>query len=266
MHLNVSRVLGRVFGLGFLLFVAWASFVSHLFGSLQADWATFLAAILASVALHELLHAVAALLLGARGISIGVWRRGALPLGLYVSIRSELPLAKWLVVALTPLLFSWVVLLLAQPFEWIRGLLIWLSLVNTVGSAGDLTLAIIAAGTGRHARVRDVGEAIEIVGGEPSRLSWAFLNASATLGYALLCSFLVFQILIAIAMMSGGSIELMGIELVEVVREGNGVTAQTTSSYALISLLSGLVAAAAVAFWSLKVGQSIYTAASRNNT
>jgi len=156
--------------------------------------------------------------------------------------------------------------MLAQGFEAIRGLLIWLSLVNTVGSAGDLTLAIIAAGAGRHARVRDVGEAIEIVGKEPSRLSWAFLNASATLGYALLCCLLVSQILIAVAMMAGRPIELMGIELVEVVREGNKVTAQTTNSYAPIPLLSGLVAAAAVALWSLKVGQSTYTAASHNNT
>jgi len=70
--LNLSRVLGRVFGLGFLLFAAWATSASHLFGFMQPDWATFLAAMLASVALHELLHAVAALLLGALGISIGV--------------------------------------------------------------------------------------------------------------------------------------------------------------------------------------------------
>lgn len=265
MLLSASRILSRVIGLGIAMFALWISLTPYIFGSIIADDLTMFLAVAASVVLHELLHATAALLLGTRSISAGLWKRGPLLLGFYVSIGDELPIAKWLVVALTPLLFSPVYLLLAWTFCYMRSFLIWLSLTNTVGSAGDVALAILAAGSGWNTKVKDAGEAIEVRGGEPSRFSWALLNASATFGYALLFSFITSLLLMMAASFGGGSIELLGVKLVEAMREGGRVTARTTPSYSLSSLLAGLVAAAAVAIRSLKGRQSTYTTLPQNN-
>lgn len=259
MLLSVSRIFGRVFGLGILIFALWFSLVSHLFGPIPASEGTILTAIFAVVVLHELLHAAVALILGARRLSAGVWKKWVLPLGLYVSIGDELPVVKWLAVALAPLSLSPASLLLASLISSARDLLVWISVVNAAGSAGDVALSILAAGAGQSARVRDRGVAIEIEGGEPAQLSWVLLNASASLGYAILCSFIALQLLTVVAFASGKSIELLGIKLVEVVRNGGRVTARATPGYALLALAAGLAAATAVALRSVKRRQPTYT-------
>lgn len=259
MLLSASRILGRVFGLGIAIFAFWFSLVSHLFGSIPADGGTIIASIIATVLLHELLHAAAAFSLGVRRLSIGVWKKRLFPLGFYVSLSDELPLTRWLVVALSPLLFSPVCLLLGWTIDHSRGLFTWMSLVNAVGSAGDVALAILATGAGRDARVRDLGEAIEVVGGTPSRYSWALLNASATLGFTFLCSFVIMQLfLVAAATTNLTSIEFLGVKLVELIREDNRVAARTTFVYSAVFLVAGSIAAAAVAFRSIRERQSTY--------
>lgn len=258
--IDLNKHFRRVVGVAILLLTVWAAFVNWALGPIPGDLRSIVLALAATALLHELLHVAAAAAVGARGVRVGVWRIGRLVAGFYVRIDSALELRKWLAVGLAPLILSVSSLTLAHAAEQLKEPLAWISLLNTAGFAGDFALMTLAAGAGKSARVRDMGAALIIEGGEPSRLSWAILNAAAAAGYTLLASTLAALLLIVAACVRGGATELLGAIIAEcrVIPRG-GVVAQVGAGFFFAAAAAAAAVFVAAALASTRGRQRTYT-------
>lgn len=241
--ISASKSLGKLVGFSFLIFLLYYPIVNSILGAISSDAITLILVFTATVVFHELIHALSAMAMGVK-VSFGLWKVGKLILGFYVRLSESLELKKWLVVALSPLLLSLVSLILA--FFIFKDFFAWLSIANTVGSAGDLMLVLFAIGSGRDAKIKDEGDAIVIKNGSPSPLSTIFLNLLASTGYILVFSLLFTSFLILSAPKI--PVEISGILMLEV----KGGELVLTSNYVFAVILVVFVFSTLIGFRSLK--------------
>lgn len=172
------------------------------------------------VAVHEAVHALAARALGAKSARLGLAKAGKLVVGLSVSVGEPLPLKRWLLVALAPLLtLSPLLLALARAGGPLAPLLAWAFLLNAAGSGGDAVFAWIVASAGEGV-VRDLGDRLSVEAPPPGLWALALLDAVALW---LLASFAAAQLLLLLPAPADGPLrlELAGLLVAErvVIRE-----------------------------------------------
>lgn len=179
-----------------------------------------------AIAVHEVTHALAATLLGARGFKCGLARAGSIVVGFSVGVREPMPLKRWLLVALAPLLLlSPLLFALARAGGALAPLFASVFLFNFAGSSGDVVLAWIAASAGRGT-VRDFGDRVLVEGSQPSFRALLLLDAVALLSFApVAASLAVPPILMLVAPSGSLRLEIAGLLVAERVAlpvEGRG--------------------------------------------
>jgi len=207
-------------------------------------------AIAIAVAVHEAAHALAAKALGAKSVRLGLAKAGKLVVGLSVSVGGPMPVERWMLVALAPLLMlSPLLLALARAVRPLAPLLAWTFLFNAVGSGGDAVLAWIVASAGRGV-VRDLGDRLSVEAPPPRLWALALLDAVALW---LLTSFAAALLLLFLLAPLGGPfrLELAGLLVAEKVaieeptltllslRVGSGVPVLTASAVAAFEAVAG---------------------------
>jgi len=202
-RINVLEYIGAVLGLSVFMALGWLYLLS-LTGmlSLQSTnnpFVSFVLAVALTVVAHEGTHAVVAKILGAGKIKAGIFKYGA-----YVAVEDPLPRDKWVIVALAPLIISPITLVLACLSGGIfRDILILTSIINFVGSSGDVVLVIFSLTTSRDTLIRDEGAAIVFRGKCPDMSRARKIRALAPAGLALfLMLIIVLPILMFVAQFS----------------------------------------------------------------
>ncbi|MCI4408519.1 MAG: DUF3267 domain-containing protein [Thermofilum sp.] len=196
-RINVLEYLGAVLGLSVFMGVGWLYLLS-LTGMLSLQFANYsfvplVLAVALTVVVHEGTHAVVAKILGAKKIKAGISWYGA-----YVAVEDPLPRDKWVIVALAPLIISPITLLLAYLSGGIfRDTLIQASIINFVGSSGDIVLVLFSLTTSRDTLIRDEGPATVFRGKCPDISQAHKIRALAPAGLAL---FLMLTIVLPILM------------------------------------------------------------------
>ena len=217
-HVSLKPLLPQVVGLSLLLLLA--SGTSALTTGNLAPLA-LVAAIPITVALHEALHAVTALALGAKVSGLTLAKAGRLVVGVGIVLGS-MPLRQWLLVTLAPLFSSPILLILSRLDTPLAPLLASTYLYNAVGSAGDLAFALLVAPS-RAARVIDMGDQLRVEDGELRLWSLYLLDFLGFFGLALL---FVAPLALLAAAWTQGRLELLGLLIAEISRLQNrdGVT------------------------------------------
>jgi hypothetical protein len=206
-------------------------------------------AIAIAVAVHEAAHALAAKALGAKSVRLGLAKAGKLVVGLSVSVGEPMPVERWLLVALAPLLtLSPLLLALARAGGPLAPLLAWTFLFNAVGSGGDAVLAWIVASAGRGV-VRDLGDRLSVEAPPPRLWTLALLDAVALWLLASLAAALL--LLFLLALLDVSRLELAGLLVAEKVateeqtftllslRVGSGVPVLTAAAVAAFEAVAG---------------------------
>lgn len=188
---SASDLLIKIVGLGFLLFFLCIPLI-NLF-DVKTDLLSIALAFILTIPLHEFMHAVPAYAFRIKPC-FGLWKTEKLIAGFYVKLNAELKVKKWLVVALFPLNLSWLSVILASLL--MKDLLIWLCILNTASSAGDIALAIFAASSGKDSSVKDLGDKIVIKNGHLSNLPYIFLDILSITGYVSLPLYLAYLFII----------------------------------------------------------------------
>jgi hypothetical protein len=202
-RINVAEYLGAIFGLSVFMGLGWICILSSMgMLSLQSPGNSFVSVVLSvilTVATHEGTHASVARLLGAEKIKSGFFKYGA-----YVAIEEPLARDEWITVAAAPILISPLALVLATlTGGMLRDVLVFVSLINFVGSSGDIVLAIFASKTSRDTLIRDEGPAVVFEGRCPQATFANMVRALAPAGLALfLMLTLVLQVLLLAAQFS----------------------------------------------------------------
>jgi len=195
---NIVTVLGlSVFmGLGWIYLLSLTGMLS--LQSTSNPFVPFFLAVVLTVVAHEGTHAVVAKFLGAGKIKAGIFRYGA-----YVAVEDPLPRDKWVIVALAPLIISPIALVLARFSGGIfRDASILTSIINFVGSSGDMVLVLLSLTTSRDTLIRDDGTAIVYRGKCPDMSYARKLRALAPAGLAL---FLMLTVVLQILIFAAGS-------------------------------------------------------------
>lgn len=215
--ITLPLIFRYVFAVGFLLGVLVFALLREAGAgaggvSPQESAAALAVAIPVVVALHEAAHAAAALLLGGSRVGFGVAKLGPLAAGIYVKVEKPLPVSRWLIVALAPLIIS----AASYPFIFLGGfpgaVALMISWLNAVGASGDIVFSILASSAGRGALVQDEGDRLVIVGGKPRAVALLALDAV----YVFFVSFLaVAAASLAAAVLTRSEVALAGLPLAE---------------------------------------------------
>jgi len=242
-EVSLKPVLLHVFGMGTGLLLLAGAMLGR--GSALSVEPLFPALALVLL-VHEAAHALAAKALGAKSVQVGLARAGKLVVGLSVKVGEPVPLQRWLLIALAPLLsLSPLLLALARAGGPLAPLFAWAFLLNAAGSCGDVVLAWIAASSGKCV-VRDLGDRIVVEGPPPRVWPLVLLDAVALSFFAHLAVAVALQSLL---MVVPGSLklELAGLLIAEKVVVEGRMHAIAVGPGALLPTIAAVAAFEAVA-------------------
>lgn len=250
---EVTKIMGKVTGLAFLLMTAWLLLASLLLGQLHSHPFDVILAVASIVVPHEAVHALVAKIVGGKKLSMGVWKAGKrIVLGFYVCLEETLPRNRWVLVAAAPLLLSLLAIVLAATFNTpLRGYFTWFAVLNAVGCSGDLALILYAVSAGKHVSIKDGGYYIGIEGGSPSPKTLIVLDSLAAAGYALLALHILMMLLTPLATMKG-SIDVLGVEIAKMRVVDSVVVVSFSQWFYALACLMTIVSSISVLVYSLK--------------
>lgn len=140
----------------------------------QQEFLLFLFSAIPLMFAHELFHVVAAKMAGFRKAHVFFYtEKRLLAVGLAFRLPEPVPLGRWYLIALAPLVFltpllAVLGLLSGNPLRLLAaGMLFW----NILGSTGDLILATVTIGAPRTALIADMGTEFSL-SSKPSLVGW----------------------------------------------------------------------------------------------
>ncbi|RDD53180.1 MAG: DUF3267 domain-containing protein [Candidatus Korarchaeota archaeon NZ13-K] len=147
-----------------VLFLAWCAIVNWLGAGVEVQPIAFTAGIAAGLLLHELVHIAFLMALGVRRLIIRPLLQFPL-MGLSISHNVPLEKRSFAVEEVAPILTLTPILLSAARLTGgaLRSVLLGASLINTIGSSGDLLLIALVVPFG-NTKVLDRGVLIEVSG------------------------------------------------------------------------------------------------------